>query len=93
MTSALPLRVLTNPEPPEPPARPVEPPAAVLRRVADHYGVTAEALAGPARTRWISQARKAACRELHDLGLSYAEVGALLGGRDYTTVMYLTGAR
>ena len=64
-------------------------PEAVLAAVARHYGLPGSALAGPRRDRHVSAARQLAMHLLHtSLGLSAEEIGAHLGGRDRTTIIY-----
>lgn len=62
-------------------------PTDVLASVAHSFGVTVDAITGPARTKYVSSVRREACRRLVDLGLSLSEVGAMLN-RDHTTVLY-----
>lgn len=57
--------------------------------VADHHGVSEEALRGRRRTASIALPRQIAmylCRKLTNLSLS--EVGAQFGGKDHTTVLH-----
>jgi chromosomal replication initiator protein len=64
-------------------------PDVLLRIVADHYGLTAADLSGRKRTKEVAGARQIAMyllREEH--GLSLPAIGALLGGRDHSTVRY-----
>jgi chromosomal replication initiator protein len=54
------------------------------------FGVTPDELAGPSRARRIAHARFAlawAMRQ-HDPGRPFAAIGAALGGRDHTTILY-----
>lgn len=69
---------------------PVRPPADVLVSVCSAYGVTLDALLGPSRSRWIGKARIAAAAELRAMGMSFPDIGAVLG-RHHTTVMYMLG--
>ena len=64
-------------------------PAEALSAVAASRGVSVEALRGAGRGRYVCAARAAAALELHQLGLSTQEVGAVLGGRHHSTVIYL----
>jgi chromosomal replication initiator protein len=62
--------------------------AAVLAVVAREYGIEADELRGPRRTRSVAEARLMAYALLRDTaGMSYPEIGAALGDRDHTTVM------
>ena len=64
-------------------------PDAILAAVAQHHGLTIAALKGPRRDREASAARQLAMHLLNTLlGLSAEEIGALLGGRERTTVLY-----
>lgn len=67
-------------------------PADALSAVALKYGVTVAAIKGPARSKWISTARKAVCLRLRELGLSVTEIGLMLD-RNHTTICYLTDSR
>lgn len=61
----------------------------VLREVSDQYGVSVETIKGPERFRRAVIARQAAMFELRrQTSLSYPQIGAVLGGRDHTTVIY-----
>lgn len=60
----------------------------VLAIVAREYGLGAEELRGPRRTRSVAEARLMAYALLRDTaGMSYPEIGAALH-RDHTTVMH-----
>jgi chromosomal replication initiator protein len=64
-------------------------PDMVLRTVAEHYGVEIAVLQGRGRSRNIVIPRQVAMYLLReDVGSSLVEIGALLGGRDHTTVIY-----
>lgn len=62
--------------------------ATVLQVVAQHYKIPACELIGQERERRVSYPRFVAMWLLKHTGLSYPEVGAELGGRHHTTVMY-----
>jgi len=78
-----------------PPSPGVVRPDEVSAAVAETWGVPFATLAGPVRTRYVSRARAALCRELRArTPMSLAEIGAYLGGRDHTTILsLLRGAR
>jgi hypothetical protein len=64
-------------------------PEAVLRAVARCWGVAAADLAGKRRDRETVVPRQVAMFLMRDLtGASLAEIGALLGGRDHSTVLH-----
>lgn len=56
--------------------------------VCHKHGVTQEMLIGKRRTKPIVLARHEAMWGLRKLGLSYPRIGALLGGRDHSTVIH-----
>jgi chromosomal replication initiator protein len=61
----------------------------VARRVAAEWGVTPEALSSKRRTREVVEPRQVAmhlCREI--LGMTLADIGAVFGGRDHSTVIH-----
>ncbi len=65
------------------------PASAIVHAVARDWSVSADALAGPGRTRAIVLPRQIAmllCREL--AGLAFPEIGRAFGGRDHSTVMH-----
>ena len=70
--------------------RPVQlSPGSTLAAVARYYGLPVSALEGPRRDRDASAARQIAMHLLHtSLGLSAEEIGARLGGRERTTILY-----
>jgi chromosomal replication initiator protein len=69
-------------------ARPVDV-ADVLRVVSKHFGVSIEALRSKRRTSSLAFARQVGMYLAKLLtGSSLAEIGAQLGGRDHTTVLY-----
>ena len=62
---------------------------AILREVADFYGVDVRALQGRGRSRNIVVPRQVAMYLLREeTDASLMDIGRLLGGRDHTTVMY-----
>ena len=64
----------------------------VLRDICERHDVSLSSLAGKQRHKHIIPARHEACYRLKaDAGLSYTRIGAILGGRDHSTVMH--GAR
>ena len=68
------------------PASPMDP-SRVIAAVAAHHHLAAAALAGPARDRVTSRARHVAIYVLREhSGLSLAEIGRLLGGRDHSSI-------
>jgi chromosomal replication initiator protein len=61
----------------------------ILDAVADHFGVERAAFEGKSRSRAIAQPRQIAMYLLREeTGASLPQIGALLGGRDHTTVLY-----
>ena len=63
--------------------------ATIMAVVAEYFSHSLDELCGPGKTRSVAQARQIAmylCRELTDLSLP--RIGAVLGGRDHTTVMH-----
>ena len=64
-------------------------PAAILRAVALSRNLPVTGLNGRGRDREVSSARQLAMHLLHTmLGLSPEEIGAIMGNRDRTTVLY-----
>jgi len=64
-------------------------PEEVIGLVARHFDISLDDLASPSRRREIVQARQVAMYLLrNELALSYANVGAMFGGRDHATVMH-----
>jgi chromosomal replication initiator protein len=64
-------------------------PAEVLAAVAAESGVPIDALRGRRRDREVALPRQVAMYLVRDLcQVSFAEVGALLGGRDHTTILH-----
>jgi chromosomal replication initiation ATPase DnaA len=67
---------------------PDEAAAHILASCADWYGVSVKALVSPSRRRGPTAARMVAAWVLRTtLGLSYPEIGRLIG-KDHSTVMY-----
>lgn len=61
----------------------------IIHRVATKYGMTTADLIGPARSRWFAYARQEAMYRIRqERGLSLPQIGAILGGRDHTTVLH-----
>jgi chromosomal replication initiator protein len=64
-------------------------PEMIMKTVSDYYSVEAQVLQGRGRSRNIVIPRQVAMYLLREeTGCSLVEIGALLGGRDHTTVMY-----
>lgn len=59
----------------------------VLTAVADHFGITIERLTSPRKPDQLARARHVAAWFLRSTGMSFALVGAALGGRNHSTVM------
>ncbi len=66
-----------------------EPTADLLDRIARYFEVEAAEIAGRSRQPRIGEARAVAAALLQEQGMSLAQVGALLGGRDKSTVSAL----
>jgi len=69
--------------------RPKPTPVQILDQVASHFGIEIEDLVGRRRNRAIARPRQIAMylmREETDSSLP--QIGALLGGRDHTTILY-----
>jgi chromosomal replication initiator protein len=61
----------------------------ILDTVANHFGVEVAAFEGSSRRRSIARPRQVAMYLLREeTGASLPQIGALLGGRDHTTVLY-----
>ena len=64
----------------------------ILARVCEHFGLTVAALGARSRDRRVVQARRTAIHFLRRSGgLSYPEIGTLLGGRTHSTIMHAEG--
>jgi chromosomal replication initiation ATPase DnaA len=67
-------------------------PLDLARAVAREWGYSLADLQGWGRTKRVSLARKSLVRALYgECAMSTTEIGALLGGRDHTTILYLLG--
>lgn len=63
---------------------------AVIEEIAKRYGVTVDDITGRSRTSFLVDARRDIASKLRgDHQLSLNHIGALLGGRDHTTIMSL----
>jgi chromosomal replication initiation ATPase DnaA len=62
-------------------------PAATLASVALRFGFTPADLREKRRGTYLDRARTTAYRSLRRLGMSYGEIGRLMG-RDHTAVLY-----
>ena len=61
----------------------------ILEAVAAHFGVEVAAFEGKSRSQAIARPRQVAMYLLREeTGASLPQIGALLGGRDHTTVLY-----
>jgi chromosomal replication initiator protein len=61
----------------------------VIRKVAETFGVTVEALLGRDRSRQVALPRQVAMYLLREeANVSLPQIGEALGGRDHTTIMY-----
>ena len=61
----------------------------ILGQVAAHFGVEVDALQGRGRSRSIARPRQIAMYLIREeTGSSLPQIGAVLGGRDHTTVLY-----
>lgn len=66
------------------------PPHLVATRVCKKWGVTFEAVAGWSRGGQIRAARADLVRQLRSCtAMTYAEIGAYLGGRHYSTILLI----
>lgn len=63
-------------------------PEEVLKTICDFYSLKITALKGTKRDAKLVRARQACMYVLKKEGLTYSEIGNLLGGRDHTTVMH-----
>ncbi len=59
---------------------------AVIERVAAHFAIAADEVAGRSRAAKAARARAVAAAALRQRGSSYSEIGALLGGRSRSTI-------
>lgn len=61
----------------------------IIKNTCDFYAVKPTALKGPRRNASLVKARQVCMYFLKkELGLTYLEIGNLLGGRDHTTIMH-----
>ncbi len=61
----------------------------IIKTVCGYYGIKPTALKGPKREASLVKARQITMYLLKvELGLTFVEIGNLLGGRDHTTVMH-----
>ena len=60
----------------------------IIAEVAAEYGVPASAIVGDSRLSAVTVPRQEAMRRAKDAGLTLAQIGRLMGGRDHTTVMH-----
>jgi chromosomal replication initiator protein len=61
----------------------------IIETVADHFGVEANAFQGASRSKTIARPRQVAMYLLREeTGASLPQIGAMLGGRDHTTILY-----
>lgn len=61
----------------------------VIKKVCTYYGIKPTQLKGPKRDASLVKARQITMYLLKkELGLTFVEIGNLLGGRDHTTIMY-----
>lgn len=64
-------------------------PDEIIRTICEFYAVKPTQLKGAKRDAGLVRARQACMYVLkRDVGLTYSEIGNLLGGRDHTTIMY-----
>lgn len=61
----------------------------VIKNVCEFYDIKPTQLKGPKREAGLVRARQVTMYVLkHELGLTYVEIGNLLGGRDHTTIIH-----
>jgi len=64
-------------------------PHKIIDTVAGHYDIKASQLLGKSRKKQVVEPRQVLMFILRqELGLPFEEIGALIGGRDHTTIMY-----
>jgi chromosomal replication initiator protein len=64
-------------------------PDQIIDEVAVHFGIGISALRGPSRSRAVARPRQIAMYLIREeTGESLPRIGALLGGRDHTTILY-----
>ncbi len=64
----------------------------VVRKVSLLHGVQYRHVLGPRRWSELVRVRKEVARILFEEGMSYPEIGRVLGGRHHTSAMYYVGA-
>lgn len=62
--------------------------AAIVQDVSNKTGVSVKDLCGHSRKRPIARARQLAMWQLRRQGIPLTAIGAILGGRDHTTVIH-----
>jgi chromosomal replication initiator protein len=61
----------------------------IIEQVASHFGIEVAALQGRGRSRTVARPRQIAMYLIREeTGESLPRIGALLGGRDHTTILY-----
>jgi chromosomal replication initiator protein len=61
----------------------------ILDEVATHFGIALSALEGPSRSKAIARPRQIAMYLIREeTGVSLPRIGAMLGGRDHSTILY-----
>ena len=60
----------------------------ILNRASETFGITEGEITGNRRTGRISEARQAVCYAARRRGYSLQEIGAALGRRHHTSIMY-----
>ena len=62
----------------------------VMEAAAQQFALSTDHLVSPARAAYVCMARNLACKVVRDLcpHASYPMIGALLGGRDHTTIIH-----
>jgi chromosomal replication initiator protein len=61
----------------------------ILDEVAHHFGIALSALQGPNRSKAVARPRQIAMYLIREeTGVSLPRIGAMLGGRDHSTVLY-----
>ncbi|MBF8250159.1 MAG: Chromosomal replication initiator protein DnaA [Candidatus Levybacteria bacterium] len=64
-------------------------PDEIIKNICNFYNIKETLIKGPKRDSSLVKARQIAMYVLKsDLGLSYVEIGNILGGRDHTTIMH-----
>ena len=61
----------------------------ILDEVAHHFGIALSALQGPNRSKAVARPRQVAMYLIREeTGVSLPRIGAMLGGRDHSTILY-----